>query len=182
MAKVKEQAKADAPIWREQSEAVSRAIQPLDLVAAEVEGRWGYGRLARLVAPEMAMKFGSAQDRLNAAIAANDGEEVAKRAAILIRGWRALAEAAEAAGHAPLPEGTWSVQHEGRAFTIVLDRADADAVARNDRSPETVVCLHELLAAWSAMRGRETIEAIKTKFPGATVQRLDEKRGDDLPF
>ena len=182
MAKVKEQAKADAPIWREQNESVSRAIQPLDLVAAEVEGLWGYGRLPRLVSPEMAQKFGSAQDRLNAAIKANDGEEVAKRAAVLIRGWRALAEAAEAAGHAPLPEGTWSVAHEGRAFTIVLNRADADAVARHNRSPETVLCIHELLAAWSVLRGREVMEAIKTKFPGSTVQRLDEKRGDHLPF
>ena len=182
MAKVKEQMKAAAYVWREQSMEVSLAVQPLDLVAIGMEGKWGYGRLTRLVSTEMAQKFGSAQDRLTAAIKADDADEVTARAVVLMRGWQALEDAAVAAGHTPLPAGTWSVGFEGRGYTVVLDRNDADAVARKNSSPETVVCVHELLAAWTVLRGRDTIEQVKRMAPGATVQRLCERTGDDLPF
>ena len=100
----------------EQAEAVTEALRPLDRVAVEIEGKWGVGRLVRLVTPDMAARFGSAKDKLNDAIRANDGEAVANRAAVLIRGWQALDKAATEAGCEALPLRTVAVKHNGRAY------------------------------------------------------------------
>jgi hypothetical protein len=72
-------------------EAVAKALAPLDKVAVQMERKWGSAeRLASLVSPEMAAKFGSAQDKLNLAIRMNDSEAVPAKVAVMIRGWQAL--------------------------------------------------------------------------------------------
>ena len=125
--------------------------------------------MPRLVSPEMAARFGSARDRLNAAIRENDGEEVAKRAAVMIRGWQALDKAATEAGCEALPLRTVGVKHEGRSYVVAWDRADAHKAATLADDPERVVTVHELLVAWEAMRDRmngETVADVKRAAAG----------------
>jgi hypothetical protein len=184
MGKMKEQASASIPVVPEDVvAAIEEAVKPLDRIAVAMEGKWGAGRLARLVSPETAARFGAARDKLNAAIHANDVAGVTHRAAVLMRGWQALDAEATANGAAALPPKTWSVSHEGQAFTVVLDRADVHLVARLSDAPERVVTVSELLVAWRALRDRASgVEAVKRQWPGAMVARLDEARGDELGF
>jgi hypothetical protein len=153
----------------------------LDRIAVEMEGKWGVGRLQRLVSPEIAARFGSAKDKLNEAIRSNDGEEVAKRAAVMIRGWQALDRAATEAGCEALPLRTVAVQHEGRAYVVAWDRADVHKAAKLSRAPENVLTVHELLIAYEALRAK--VDGVKEAFPGAEVVRATlSPGGDALPF
>ena len=171
----------DAPIWVEQTEAVSDALRPLDRIAVEMESKWGVGRLTRLVAPDLAARFGSARDKLNEAIRANDAEAVAKRAAVMIRGWQALDAAATEAGCEALPLRTVGVRHEGRSYVIAWDRADVHKAAKLAPDASLVVTVQELLVAYEALR--QKIAGIKEAFPGAELTRVSiPPGGDALPF
>lgn len=163
---------------------VSEALKPLDRIAVEMEAKWGAGRLPRLVSPELAARFGSAQDKLNAAIRLNDAEAVAQRAAVLIRGWQALDKAAHESGGQTVPLRSVGIKWEGRSFIICWDRGDVDKVAAMNDAPENVLTVHELLTAWKAMRDRVSgIDAAKRAFPGAEVVRAAlPPGGDDVPF
>jgi hypothetical protein len=168
-------------VWIEQSEAVTEALRPLDRIAVEMEGKWGVGRLTRLVTPEIAARFGSAKDKLNDAIRANDGDEVAKRAAVMIRGWQALDKAATEAGCEALPLRTVAVQHNGRAYVVVWDRADVHKAAKLSRAPENVLTVHELLIAYEVLKSK--VDGVKQAFPGAELMKVSIPLGGDaLPF
>ncbi len=185
MGKMKEQARASIPVVPEDVvAAIEEAVKPLDRVAVEMEGKWGAGRLARLVSPATAARFGAAREKLDAAIRENDADAVAHRAAVVIRGWQALDAEATANGADALPPKTWSVKDDdGRDYTLVLDRADVHLVASLSDAPERVVTVSELLVAWRALRDRASgVEAVKRQWPGATIERLDETRGDELEF
>jgi hypothetical protein len=165
----------------EQSEAVTEALRPLDRIAVEMEGKWGVGRLQRLVTPEIAARFGSAKDKLNDAIRANDGDEVAKRASVLIRGWQALDAAATEANCEALPLRTVAVQHNGRAYVVAWDRSDVHKAAKLSRAPENVLTVHELLIAYEALKSK--IDGVKQAFPGAELTKISiPPGGDALPF
>ena len=162
---------------------VQEALEPLDRVAVEMEGKWGVGRLPRLVTPEMAAKFSSAREKLDEAIRANDLDAVVAKASVLIRGWQALDQAATDAGHKTYPEAVWSKLHRGTKYTIVLDRADVSKVAKDSKHPATVVTLDELLVVWDDFQGRRVIEETKTLFPGATVEKAGiTEMDDDIPW
>ena len=163
-------------------QAISEALKPLDKVARDLETKWGCGRLPRLVTPELAARFGSAVDRLNAAILAEDAEAVAHRASVLIRGWQALDEAATQAGAPVMPEAVWSVKARGATYTIVRDHADVDKVARVSDSPGTVLTVAELLTVWDDFQARRFVSEVKEAFPGATVKRAGESLNDEIPF
>lgn len=180
MGRVMERAMMPLPIDRG---PVQEALEPLDRVAVEMEGKWGVGRLPRLVTPEMAAKFSSAREKLDEAIRANDLDAVVAKASVLIRGWQALDQAATDAGHKTYPEAVWSKLHRGTKYTIVLDRADVSKVAKDSKHPATVVTLDELLVVWDDFQGRRVIEETKTLFPGATVEKAGiTEMDDDIPW
>ncbi len=172
-------------VWEMRQRQVDAALAPLDRLAREMEGAWGYRRLQSLASPDLAVKFESARQKLDEAIKAQDADAVAKRAEILMRGWQALAKAAGEQGHAPLGEGIWQAKSGGRTYTVVLVREDADAPALSAAEPDTVGSVAELLVCW---RNRyESVGRVKAAFPGATVS--DERPrtrlprgGDEIPF
>ena len=180
MGKVMERAFMPLPIDRK---PIQEALEPLDRIAVEMEGRWGVGRLQRLVTPEMAAKFASAKDKLDEAIRANDLEAVVSKAAVLIRGWQALDKAATEAGHKQYPEAVWSSKHRGTVYTICLDRADVNKIAKEAVDPAHVVTIAELLTVWETFQGNRVISETKSLFPGATVEKVGIKDlDDDIPW
>jgi hypothetical protein len=173
-------------VWEMRQRQVDAALVPLDRLAREMEGAWGYRRLQSLAAPELAVKFESARQKLDEAIKAQDADTVAQRAAILMRGWQALAKAATDAGHTPLGQGMWQAKSGGKTFTVVLVREDVDAPALSAAEPATVVCVEELLVCWQ--NRYESVGKVKDAFPGASVvderpaTRPLKRNGDELPF
>lgn len=181
MSRVAERAFMPLPIDRK---PITDALEPLDRIAVEMEGKWGCGRLPRLVSPEMAAKFSSARSKLDEAIRDNDVEAVVAKASVLIRGWQALDKAATEAGHKTLPEAVWSSWHQGTVYTICLDRADVNKIAHDAADPAHVVTIDELLLVWEQFQASRVISETKSLFPGATVQRVGgiKEMDDDIPF
>ena len=180
----------DAEYWQQflRHKAIEEALKPLDRVAAEMEGKWGCARLPSLVSPELAAKFGAAAQKLDEAINHNDVEQVPHKAAVMIRGWGALDEAARAAGASQMPENTWSLVYENKRYTVVLNRADVDGVARNEdkTKPAIIVTLNELLMCYEEFRGSKTVSVLKEMFPGAEMTKIrkvtEEELDDEIPF
>ena len=65
-------AEIDSPnemlVWEMRQRQVDAALAPLDRLAREMEGAWGYRRLQSLASPDLAVKFESARQKLDEAI------------------------------------------------------------------------------------------------------------------
>ena len=149
-------------------EAVQKALAPLDRIAAALERKWGgVDRLASLVEPELAAKFGSAQDKLNLAIRMNEPDEVAKRASVMLRGWQALDKAATEAGAAKLVPSCIGARHNGQSYVIVTDESDYEKACELYAHESCVVSVAELLEAYKIIKYR--IAGVKEAFKGARL-------------
>jgi len=169
----------DAPAdqWLE----IQNALAPLDRLAREMELKWGCGRLPALVDPDLAARFGRAQDKLNEAIRLNDPMEIARRVGVVMRGWEALDAAAMEIGADKLPARTIGVEHGGRAWVVVLDPVDYDKARADHIGGGRVVALAELIEAYKIVSGR--IAGVLEAFPGAQIRAPSGARLDDpLPF
>lgn len=163
-------------------EAVQKALAPLDRIAQAMERKWGSAeRLASLVSPEMAAKFGSAQDKLNLAIRINDPEAVPAKVAVMIRGWQALDKAATEAGAAKLVPSCIGARHNGQAYVIVTDESDYERACELYGHESCVVSVAELLEAYKIIKYR--IAGVKEAFKGARLIRARvDGPNDPLPF
>lgn len=163
-------------------EAVQRALAPLDRMATEMERKWGgVERLTSFVSPELAAKFGSAQDKLNVAIRINDPEAVAAKVAVLMRGWQALDKAATEAGADKLQPSCIGASHNGQSYIIVTDEADYERACQLYADKSSVVSVAELLEAYKVIKYR--IAGVKEAFKGARLIRARvDGPNDPLPF
>jgi len=167
-------------VGSETAEMIYAATRSLDRVAVGMEETWGVDRLPTLVGVEMASRFGQAKAKLDAAIAADDGPEVVRRAAVLERGWAAMDEAARRAGHKPIEVAAW-VWHadDGTPHAFVRDVAEARAYAA--QSPGVAVwTMAEIQRVAAAFK---VGAAIKTTFPAAEiVDRPADNLNDEISW
>ena len=170
-------------IGKATDEAVYHALRPLDAVAVEMERQWGVDRLVELVAPETAARFGKVKARLDSAIDENDPEQVAKWAAMMIKGWNALSSEAEAAGASGVGKGLRIIRHDdGRAFGIAVDQATATAAVRSGDYPNVSIWSLDEVVRVLASEEMRLANSVKDTFPGAVVARVGKVPSDDLPF
>lgn len=171
---------------RPMQDSIYHAVAALDETAIRCEEKWGIDRLQKIVPPETASRFGSAKAKLDAALEADDADEVARRASVLARGWEALDKAATAAGHQPEEVEAWLWRDEdGKPHAFVRDVADA--VKYGKRHPGVVIwSMPEVVrtaAAFAAEMGKLGTAA-KTTFPGAEIVDIRDKEvpSDEIPF
>ena len=173
--------------------ACSYAVAPFDKLAATMDRKWGADRLAQLVPDEMAMRFGSAMGKLNAALAAGDPTEVLKRAQVCQRGLAAMNVKAEELNAEKASTEIWEVQHEGITFGIMRD-GDCWHEARDARPDLQLVTLGEVAVALTERHNRvigkserdeSFARAVGDKFPGAKVVSFrpsDDPFSDEISF
>ena len=153
-------------------------VEAHDLVAREMESKWGVDRLERLVDEALGKKFLTARDRFNEAIAAHNDERIQKLGAQMKRAWIALDEEATRTGAKQLdPNDFWEMRHE--QMTVRLVRSVEEMPKEQ---PEGVVYLaaEELLAFVPG-----TVLEIKRHFAGAKVTDMkpkDRTPNDPIPF
>jgi hypothetical protein len=166
------------------------AMAQLDEVAAACEARWGVDRLPRLVAADLAAKFYSQLDKLNAALEVGSPADIEYHATRMGNAWRALDTAAQAAGARPLePHYLEGRLPNGTVLVVCGSREEQWALSRENRA--AVVWSMEEIARvlWEF----ELTNTAKTIFKGAFVEqaRIDPERvkppvdwskGDALPF
>ncbi|WP_306127924.1 hypothetical protein [Roseovarius sp. MMSF_3350] len=142
-----------------------------------------------LVSVETAQKYGSAMAKLNAAMEADDPEEVAKRAQVCMRGLAAMNQEAEAAGHNPEPGDVWEFDLDGFKFGIVQDIED-QARIRERRPDLKLFTMREAAMALRGYANSVLVEAAKHHSPHAEISKLPDikltpeffEHGDPIPF
>jgi hypothetical protein len=162
------------------------AIQPLDQIANEMECKWGVGRLERLVSVETAAKFGAAREKLNAAIEAQDADEVVKRSKVMCRAWQALDAEATAGGHRKIVAEVWVAEDdEGNPFSVVKTLADAIDLQKNGVTG-AVYHLQEIgriIAMFE--RSAPVVQFAKGAFQNANIKAIrptQDNFNDPIPF
>lgn len=155
---------------RRQQQASAEAIMgPLDAVAHSMERKWGIGRLETLVPEDWALKFHSAAEKLNAAIASSDMTAIRERAEIMRRGWIKLDELATAAGADPWgAANVWEVRAPGgQVYAIAMTDHDQ----RNTAMKDGVACytLAEVARILEAWDHDSQVSILKMDFPDARL-------------
>ena len=152
-------------------------VDDLDLVAIEMERKWGCGRLRLLVDVPLREKFDRQRYLLNQALWHGELQDVIAQTRRMIAAWRALDRAAEAAGRQELDTEVWEVAlPSGAVAAIVRDPHQAGKVAAQDRS----VRVYTLDEIGRLIEGFPEILAAKQVFPGATVERVRTRVSDPL--
>jgi hypothetical protein len=152
-------------------------IDEADLMAAQMETRWGAGRLRLLVSPEMREKFDRQRYLLNAAIWHGDLEAVRREAKRMVTAWVALDKAATVAGKAAISPLVWEVAlADGTVAAIVPNDHHAGAVLAEGRAV-AVYTLDEIARLLSAY---PDIAKAKLTFPGAEVTTIRKSISDPL--
>jgi hypothetical protein len=141
-------------------------IDGADHLAAEMEAKWGIGRLRLLVSAELREKFDRQRYKLNQAIWHGDLEAVRVEAGRMCAAWRALDKAAEDAGEAS-PVGCWAelALSDGTAVAIVANAWDARAVDAAGRQ----LVVYTLDEIGRLLEHHRAVLEAKRQLPGVTV-------------
>lgn len=163
------------------SEATQEMIKSLDLIAREMELRWGVERLERLVEPDIGQKFVAQRDKLNEAIDRRDEPSIKKHAEAMSRAWKALDKIATEQGSKTInPDDYWEMRHpRAPEITVRLVRT-MEEMPKDAPGDVAYVSADELLDFVPPM----VIKA-KQVFPGARVIELKPSEtlpDDPIPF
>lgn len=161
---------------------IDYAVAPLTKLTADLDKFWGVDTLVELVAPEMAEKFGMAVAKLNAAIEAQDVDEVVKWVGVCMRGSKAMHEAALASGAAPASDEAWLIQADDKQYALLKDGRAWQRF--QDKHPDIeVVTERELILAlrwYRESRVGRVMSEVKDHFPQAEVINFKEDKLDGL--
>lgn len=152
-------------------------VDELDLVAIDMERKWGNGRLRLLVDTALREKFDRQRYLINQALWHGELQDVIREARRMIAAWRALDRAAEAAGKPRLDTEVWEVTlASGAVAAIVRDAQQASKVAAENRSVR-VYTLDEIA---HLLHGFPELAKAKEVFPGASVEQVRNYVRDPL--
>jgi len=152
-------------------------VDELDLVAIEMERKWGNGRLRLLVDTALREKFDRQRYLINQALWHGELQDVIREARRMIAAWKALDRAAEAAGKPQLDTEVWEVTlASGAVAAIVRDPQQASKVAAQGRS----VRVYTLDEISHLLHGFPELAAAKEVFPGASVEQVRNYIRDPL--
>tara|TARA_R110002167_G_scaffold295039_1_gene499660 strand:+ start:892 stop:1497 length:606 start_codon:yes stop_codon:yes gene_type:complete len=167
------------------SDSIFHSVQTLDRVVVKMDEKWGVDRLPALVSSETASRFGSAKAKLDFSLEENNDVEVARRCAVLLRGYKAMDSEAERLGREPMNPEAWVWRDDdGKPFAFV--RESAEAISYGKANPGVAVFTMGEISRLAAIFQDETEKigtAAKIKFPGAEIVRIDGKvPSDEIPF
>lgn len=152
-------------------------LDEADKLAADMETKWGCGRLRLLVSSDLREKFDRQRYLLNRAVWHGELEDVRRESGRMVNAWKALDAAAEQTGAGKLDPAIMEVVLDsGVVAAIVPDLQHAQFVKREDRRMD-VYTLDEIGRLLSAF---PTLAAVKESYPGAEVTRC--KRSIDDPM
>jgi len=151
-------------------------LDEVDALAAEMELKWGVGRLRLLVPSDMRERFDRQRYLLNQAIwHGHDLEQVKVQSARMCRAWNALDAKAIELGAKPLDPLVWEVAlDDGSVVAIVRDGYDGSGEQRQrdvDLAGRAVV-VYTLEEIGRLLSLYPSIAKVKYAFPGARVETV----------
>ena len=156
-------------------------VEAHDMVAREMELKWGVGRLQRLVDDALGQKFQAQLDKFNIALARNDEADIRKHGASMKRAYDVLDKEADRLGCKTIdPNDYWEMKHpRAEGITIRLVRtAEEMPVMKPDGV--AYVCAEEMIEFVPP-----SVLMIKEAFGGAKVTDMKPKDtvpDDPIPF
>ena len=169
-----------APSWQSSPGvylAGQEEVDSLDIVALQMEEKWGVDRLRLLVAQELREKFDRQRYLTNQAVWHGELEDVRRECRRMVKAWMALDRAAEAAGASRMAGGVWECAGaSGAVYALVRHPSDARAVKADGRRLQ-VYTLEEIA---NLLDQFPALVKVKDAFPGASVVRSRKIIGDPL--
>jgi hypothetical protein len=148
------------------------AIDEADALEVELEMRWGRGRLPLLVSEDLRLKFYRQKYLFSHARWNGELIDVQRESRRMATAWKALDRAAKEAGHVHIDPAVFEVTlADGTVAAIVREPDLANKVAADGRKIN-VYTLEEIGRMISAF---PELVAVKTAFPGATVEKTRMK-------
>jgi hypothetical protein len=161
--------------------AGQEAVDSLDLVAIQMERKWGADRLRLLVSEELRAKFDRQRKLTNDAIMAGDLAALQRETKRMITAWRALDTAADQDPANRLPATVWEVPLEdGSVAQLVRETEMAGLQAARERAAGRQVAVYTLEEVGRLLSKFPTLYAAKHVFPGATVTCIRQSVTDPL--
>ena len=149
-------------------------IQAVDILAHEMDKKWGVDRLRLLVGPDLQARFDTQRWKLNEAIEKASSEQIQLESQRTVNAYRALDKAATENGADMLDPKMLEIhQGDGKVLCVVQTHIDASRV-KNDGRAKVVVSLVEIVALLEHYQAAVDVLAA---FPGARVtstRRLDD--------
>ena len=119
-------------------------IDQVNLLAEEMECKWGAGRLRLVVSQELRDKFDRQRYLFNQAMTFGELEDVRVQAERMAKAWKALDKAADASGAVPKSPEVWDVISEyGNVYAIARNNDEAKAYGRLGR-PARIFSVEEI--------------------------------------
>ena len=161
------------------------AVAPFDRRVREMDRKWGCDRLPELVSPATASRWGSALEKLNAAIAENDPTVVVARVEVALRGLDVMDHEATSLGAPQADDTIWLIEADGHEFGLLRDDRAWPAV--REKFPDLdIVTEREMVLALAEYKQsvvKVSLEAARKHFPNAEVTRIGKKElEDEIPF
>jgi len=165
-------------VWRSQS-----GRRAVDDVVSDLERRWGFDRLPRLVSPALRERFVAAQDMHRQATM--EGVDLAEMDSMMIRAWRALEAEAIARGETELPGAVvaWQAEEPERGtICLCLDDEHAQALLARAKAEGWNAEAWTLVEVGRVLAASSSLWEVKQAFPMATVQsKRKAMPQDDIP-
>lgn len=162
-------AKPIGPKTPDEQDLVTSSLIELDRIAADYERKWGTGRLVTICRDNARLSFRKGWASWREAAAKGNAQAMQGVLDGLKQLWRIADAQATADGHQPLTADVWEARLEdGRVLAIARTNAEAIAAQREGRAT-VALTMAEIARLWPKL---EMLDAIKTEFPGATVERV----------
>lgn len=149
-------------------------LDGVDVTAVAMEAKWGNGRLRLLVGPDLREKFDRQRYLLNGAINHGDLAAVIREATRMATAWKALDQAAQAAGADTLPPTALEVTLEDGSVVAIAQDYDSRLAKGRAVAVYTLDEIGRILSSYQA-----TTKA-KLTWPGATVVHVGKTIPDPL--
>jgi len=153
-------------------------ITEVDLVAREMEGRWGADRLRLLVPVDLRAKFDRQRYLLNHAIWRGHADDLEREAGRMVAAWRKLDAVAKDANAPSPPAEVWEQATDDGQVMMIVRHPEHAALAQQSLGGRagTVWTLEEIARL---LTGTPT-EIIKRAFPGSYVEKVRMPERDPL--
>lgn len=165
--------------------AGQEAIDDVQMIAVEMERKWGRGRLRLMVDAELREKFDRQRYLFSNAIWKGDLPDVQRESKRMIAAWRALDRRASETGQRTLPATVWEVTlSDGSVAAIVKEPelayqlyGSSEANRASQLADGRRVNVYTLEEIGRLLESFPLVAKVKEAFPGATVERI----GDEIP-
>ena len=172
--------RAGAPDWQTSVGtyiAGSEHVDEMDLVAVEMERKWGVDRLRLLVPLDLREKFDRQRYLVNQALWHGNLEGVKRETSRMVKAYQALDAAAQTAGKKPISAEVWEIPlPDGTVAALVKTNAEAHKVVSEGRQ----VAVYTLDEIGRLIAGFPQILKAKEIFEGAQITAVRTNISDPL--